>query len=165
MVAHPKAEKVVYAGGGITGISYEGATNWREWLVDQLAPYGIVVLSPMRWMKHLEGTSELKSTYSPEECLELPTLTDKAIVGSDARDVARADLVFMNLLNAQEKSLGSIDEIGMAYMAKMLGQPKAILTLMEDGNVHDHPFIRAQSDYVVRTLEQGVDIVKMFFDY
>jgi nucleoside 2-deoxyribosyltransferase len=148
----------VYLAGPITGLTYGGATSWREYVTSVFAEEGaglIEVLSPMRGkdfiLKRIGAEERLAQTY------DVPLSTGKALVGRDRHDVQNSDVVLFNLSGAEKVSIGSMFEYGWADAAR-----KLIVTVMEDGNVHDHAFIREVSHYLVSDIEQAIDIILAF---
>lgn len=138
-----------YLAGPITGLSYERATGWRRTAEQVLwEEGGIVGLSPMRGKDYLLGSQILNQTYS------VPMLTQKAIVGRDRWDIMGCDGVLFNLLDADCASIGTMIEYGWADTFR-----KLIVTVMNDGNVHDHAFVRELSHFLVPTLDEALDII------
>ena len=141
----------VYLAGPIRGLAYDIALGWREMMRTQLYP-DITTYSPMRGKEALEG----------QECLDEsnlitddPTCTSKGIVGRDYNDVRTCDLLFVNLLGAQQYSIGTISEIAAAHVLN-----KPIILLMEAGNIHDHPFITEPPLYWVDGFDTAIELTK-----
>lgn len=143
----------VYLSGPITGLTYKEARfGWRQTFADRLrdtSPY-TVCLSPMRHEGYLaEIKGKLDKAY-PEHLLSHPRM----IVSKDMLDIRESTIVVANFLGAKKASIGTISELGYAY-----ANGKTIITIMEKGSVHDHPFITELSNAVVSTLEDAVAIV------
>lgn len=162
-------DKYVYLVGSITGQDYKGATDWREKVAQELKEFDsrIVCLSPMRGGFYLKDEREIAAKY---ECSEftngLPLSEEAGIVGRDLYDVKRCNVLFVNLLGLKKVSIGSVSEIAWAYLLKFVGaEPKVIIVIMEDGGVHNHPFIRRAADYVVESVEKGTEITKIVLNY
>jgi hypothetical protein len=82
--------------GPITGCSYEGATDWREYAGKRLAPE-ISGLSPMRgkeYLLHLQSISGTGEEYAHFGVLSLP----RGIMTRDRFDCTRCDVLLVNLL-------------------------------------------------------------------
>lgn len=139
--------KTVYLAGPITGKSYEEATRWRTELEVGLAP-GIRAASPLRGKEYLAGETDLAHTYP------VPLSTESAIVGRDFFDVSKCDLVCMNLLDAEVISIGSVVEVGWADALRT-----PVLLMMEDGNPHDHPFIRRAAAWRVTCIQDALTVI------
>lgn len=140
----------VYLSGPITGLTYAAARfGWRKEFADRLAP-GITVLSPMRHEGHLaEVKGKLAKEY-PEHLFSHP----KIIVSKDLLDIDMSDIVVANFLGAKKPSIGTVSEMGYAK-----AKGKTIVTILEEGNVHNHPFVTELSNAVVGTLDDALTIV------
>lgn len=139
----------VYLSGPITGLTYgEARHGWREEFANMLSS-GIVSLSPMRHEGHLaELKGPIEHAY-PENLFSHP----KMIVAKDFLDIDESTIMIVNLLGAQKVSQGTVAEMGYAY-----AKGKTIITVREEGNVHNSPFVSEMSDAVVPTLELAAAI-------
>ena len=142
----------VYLSGPITGLTYgEARYGWREDFESLLVATDIEVLSPMRHEGHL---AEIKGPLDKHYPTHLFSHA-KMIVAKDYLDIERSDIVVANFMGATKVSIGTINEMGYARKA---GKP--IIVIMEDeGNVHDHPFVRENAAVVVNNLEDAATIV------
>lgn len=143
----------VYACGPITGQTFdEAALGWREKLYYDLKVFSYTMISPMRSKHDLRATVDsdepLGSYYDPRILMSTP----QSIVHRDFHDVARSAVVFAYLLDAERVSIGSMFEIAWCYM-----HHKPCVIVMEDGGLHDHPFVR-QSGFVVPDYEAGLGV-------
>lgn len=136
----------VYLAGPIKGQTYEEAVAWRDWATDRLedAP-DIKVLSPMRGKECMRGQI-INSTY-PQ--------SPGAVMARDHFDIARCDLVLVNFLGVDEVSIGTVMEIAWA-----LAFHKPIVLVIEEGNVHNHPMIRACCPFCCESLLAGIMLAK-----
>lgn len=141
----------VYLAGPISGLSYEGATDWRNDVCVELAEFGITGLSPMRHKEYLLGETTLADAYDDDPLKALST--SKAITTRDRWDCQRADLVLMNLAGATKVSIGSMIEIGWADAARV-----PIVGVLGEDDLHYHAMVRECLGWVVPTLEEAVDI-------
>lgn len=139
----------VYLAGPITGLSYNGAVDWREATIKTLADSGIKGLSPMRGKQYLSGKEYVQDSYS-----EFVMSTPKAIVTRDRFDATRCDVLLVNLVGATKISIGTVMEIAWADAARI-----PIVVAMEKNNVHEHAMLTQVSGYVVETLDEAVLIV------
>lgn len=143
----------VYLSGPITGLAYEGCTDWRDFARKRLADMGIEGLCPMRGKDYLRGKDTI--TDRMQEGLERAMSQDAAIVTRDRWDTTRCDFVLVNLLGAKTVSIGTVIEIGWADLAR-----KPVVLVMEpSGNPHEHAFIRQLTGYRVTTLDEGLDLI------
>lgn len=147
--------KYVYLCGPISGISYAACTGWRNKVQSELA-HGVHGLDPMRCKEYLASEESIKHSY---EAGAFPTSallsSEKHFFARDVLDVRSSDIVLANFLGAPVVSMGSVSEMGMAH-----AQNIPILLCMEDeGNVHDHPFIRQMSAWRVNNLDDAVSVI------
>lgn len=138
-----------YLAGAITGATYAGAVDWREYAKDRLADNDIIGLSPMRWKQYLREGHQIEDSYD-----EYPLCTSKGITARDRFDCQRSDVVLMNMLGAKYASIGTCIEVGWADAAR-----RPIVAVLEPGNVHNHSMFRECSGFIVSTLDEGLDIV------
>jgi len=141
----------VYLAGPITGLSYMGATDWREYAAILLRGTGITPISPMRAKSYLAGEEELAQSYSGHALS-----TPKGIVTRDRFDCQRAGVVLANLLGASRVSIGTMVELGWADAARV----PIVTVLPENDNIHNHAFIHELSGFVVPTLTEGLTLVR-----
>lgn len=138
----------VYLAGPITGLDWEGATDWRLYARERLAVHNILGLSPLRAKNYLNRELSLSDTYDDH-----PLSTEKAITTRDRFDSQRADLMLVNFLDSDRASLGTAIEFGWADAARV-----PTVVAMKPGNVHDHAMIRQLSGFVVEDLDQAIEI-------
>jgi len=164
-------KKRVYLAGPIAGLNHEQATyNWRKEVYEKLSGehwvssndssmHSVIVdcYSPMRGKKFLAemmGDNKLGTHAYHQQ----PISTPNAIVGRDREDVRRADLIFMNLMGAKERSIGTIVEMGWADAFRV----PVLLCMEKEGNIHEHLFMRQMATYVVDNITDGIFIAKHF---
>lgn len=132
----------VYLAGPITGLPVADASGgWRRVVRDQLSgcPH-IEVLSPMR----------LHDPSLP------PSSTWQLEFERDVADIDRCTCMLVGLKGAERVSIGTIAEMGMA---KLLGRP--IIVVMENGGVHEHPWVRTiLPTYVTDNLKDALQQVR-----
>lgn len=146
----------VYLAGPITGLTYDGATDWRDDVAQRLWLEGITPLSPLRGKDYLRDVGELKDQYH-----ELNVLSSgKGITTRDRWDCQRADVVLMNLVGAERVSIGSVMEAAWADAARV-----PLVLAMEEGGLHDHAMMREVAGYVVPTLDQAVETTLAILSY
>lgn len=146
--------QTVYLAGPISGLSYDGAVEWRDEAISQLAEIGIKGLSPMRAKKYLEGMQDLDKNcieYGAINCLSSP----RGIMTRDRFDCTRCDVLLVNLLGATKVSMGTVMEMAWADLSRI-----PIICVMEPGNVHEHAMISEAIGFRVSTLEEGMNLVK-----
>lgn len=144
--------KYVYLAGPIKGLSFDSATNWRTNFISYLGHYGITALSPLRSKDYLKSETELKEFY-PDHFLS----QSKTLFTRDHFDVHRSDLIVVNFLGATKVSIGTVAELGMAYAYN-----KPVIVIMEEGNVHDHSFVKEIATTVVPKEQNALDLIISF---
>ena len=144
-----------YLVGPIKGLTYGESTDWRQFAIDQLD--GVYrCYSPMRGKDYLKDKGPLLGTGGTGAFEEYPMSSTKGIFRRDTWDVRRADVLLCNLLGATAISVGSVMEIQRGY-----DFDKYVLTVMEPGNIHFHPFVAEASSLIVPTLEYALDVMKV----
>lgn len=149
--------KRVYLAGPITGLTFGGCTDWREYAQKQLSVAGITGVSPMRAKENLKAYGELIGDEYFDEVLSC----GKGITARDRWDTMNSDLVLVNLLGAGKVSIGTMIEYGWADAAR-----NPIITVIEkEGNVHDHAIQREITGFRVATLDEGLNVAKAILTY
>jgi len=161
-----------YLAGPITGISWAEATDWRKHTIDKFKdlsgyrenPNNYVALSPLRGKEYLEKETDIKDEYD-----EFQLSTSKMINSRDMFDVRRSDLLIVNLLNATRVSIGTMLEIGAAYILNkpiivIMEPPHSILTTFQDldpnmiTNIHNHSMLREQATVIVSDVDTAIHL-------
>jgi nucleoside 2-deoxyribosyltransferase len=151
----PGAPKV-YLAGPISGLNYDGATKWRDDAIAVLADAGIKGLSPMRAKEYLAGEEDLDKNCERYGALNVMS-SPRGITTRDRFDATRCDVLFVNLLNADRVSIGTMFEIAWADAARI-----PVVCVMEPGNVHEHAMLSEMIGCRVSTVEEGLAIVTAF---
>ncbi len=141
------SKKLLFLAGPLTGISYKQALAWRT-EVERKLPSDIVAFSALRKKDYLSDETVLKDSYAAR-----PLSTPRGTITRDRNDVMRCDALFVNLLGAKQVSLGTMFELAWADLKRI-----PIIIVMEQGNVHDHAFVREVAGYVAQSIDEGVDI-------
>jgi hypothetical protein len=145
--------KTVYLFGPITGLSFDGAQDWRKWMREQLLPYGIDAFSPLRGKEFLASLGTLSGhgrDYADLNVLASPS----AILARDKFDVLRADMLVGNFIGADRVSIGSMFEQAWAHAKHT---PIAV-AIEPAGNVHDHLFFNETVGFRTASLEALRDV-------
>jgi nucleoside 2-deoxyribosyltransferase len=140
---------LVYLAGPISGLNWKDSTDWREYAKELLARRGLVGLSPLRGKEYLAQESRPVITHDTR-----PLSTSRGIITRDHMDVSRSGLVLANLLAAETVSIGTVLEIGWAWLYRK----PVILVIESDGNLHDHPMLRECVGYRVMSIDAAVDL-------
>ncbi|MCI0557562.1 MAG: nucleoside 2-deoxyribosyltransferase domain-containing protein [Nitrososphaera sp.] len=154
--------KTVYLAGPISGLTYGAATDWRQAVTAHLSEAGIKCLSPLRAEVHLRNHEGLLNDCQTVEenlkagCQVLAMSTPRGVVARDRFDCTRCSVIFLNLLGAKKVSIGSMIEVGWANANDI-----PIVLIMEDeGNCHEHAFVRESCAFRTPHVSEGVQIVK-----
>lgn len=139
----------MYLSGPISGLTYKGSTDWREFVTQAFPPH-IQGVSPMRAKRYLD-----KPGVKIEGSYDFPMSTDRAINSRDRFDTLRADAVLVNLLGAERVSIGTVMEIAWAYDHKI----PVVVAMEPEGNLHEHPMLRDSISVRVSSLEEAIEAV------
>jgi len=138
--------KTIYLSGPITGLSYEGCTDWRQFVAKRLA-HDVVGISPLRGKEYLKTITSMPHTFEGNIMS-----SGRGIMTRDRYDTMTTDALFANLLGTKTVSIGTCMEIAWADLLR-----KPVILVMEaEGNLHDHPMIREAAGYRVETLSEGI---------
>lgn len=142
----------VYLAGPVTGLSYSGALEWREYAMAELKLAGITAFSPMRAKQHLTHIGKLSPTCEGYTHLSSP----RSIMTRDRWDATRCEVMLVNLLGATQVSIGTVMEIAWADLSRI----PIILAIENEGNPHEHAMIHEAIGYRVPTLIEALTIVQ-----
>lgn len=140
----------VYLSGPMTGLSYDGATQWRAEAAAGLGS-AITALSPARNLGHLAAVEALDQAYT-DNALTLPC----GITTQDRWDAMRCDVLLVNVLGATKVSIGTVMEVAWADAART----PIVLVIEDAGNPHDHVMVAQVAGYRVTSLAHGIAIVR-----
>lgn len=157
--------KTVYLAGPITGLSYDDATNWRTVAKEHLGRSGIKAVSPLRAKVYLRDLTNIEDSYDDEQVAELASdqaaltnmSTPRGITSRDRFDCLNCSVILANLSGATERvSIGTAMEIAWADANRI----PAVVIMEEEGNPHDHAMINECTAFRVKTLEEGLEVVR-----
>jgi|SRR5581483_1516189 len=143
--------KKIYLAGPISGLTYEGAQDWRDYFSSKISPE-IQCYSPLRGKQYLKMRGPLEGSYD-----EFPLSTDTGITTRDRYDCMGADVVVFNLLGAERISIGTMIELGWADAARN----PAILIMEKEGNPHEHPMLRQTTHFRVSSLDDAIALAEI----
>jgi len=147
-----KSQYLIYLAGAITGQSYQGCTDWRQYVMDNLHK-DLVGLSPMRHKDYLLEEVQVADIYE-----DSVLSCQRGIFARDHWDCHRCDAVLVNLVGTERVSIGTVMEIAWAHAYK-----KPIVLVMEEGNIHEHAMIREACPFRVNTIDEAIDVLKALF--
>ena len=154
----------VYLAGPITGLGYNEAQGWRDWVSKELEEWDIEAYSPLRTKKFLSKVPVIvghdSKLYEPETALQAAVSSPSGVLGRDHNDCVTADVLFVNLVGATSPSLGTAMEIAWAYEAHI-----PIVLVIEDvedtrRNPNEHIMFQAAATYRVPEIGAGVELTK-----
>lgn len=145
----------VYLAGPISGLTYEGATDWRALAAQELNTQKVECLSPMRGKQFLAGQGPLAKAGFEANVMS----TSKGVNRRDFFDCNRADCLLINFIGAKTVSIGTTMEIAWAY-----ANHTPIVCVMEPDNVHSHCMVNDCITYRVDTLAEGIGLIKYLFN-
>lgn len=146
----------VYLAGPITGLSYDNAMDWRQYVTSMLVQHGIDVWSPLRHKEYLNHMYAFTPESIHEGAINKMSLPC-AITTRDRWDVRTKDLIFINLLGATRVSIGTVLEIawGQAYDKPL------VLCIEEKDNPHHHAMLLSICQaFTFDNLEQAADATR-----
>lgn len=137
--------KALFLAGPLTGVSYGNALDWRKYVESKL-PDDVIAFSALRGKGHVTKELVLEDMY-PEHLLSTPQGT----ITRDRYDVSRCDALFVNFLNSDRVSIGTIMEMAWADAWRI-----PIILAMEARNIHDHAFVRQVAEFITRDLDEAI---------
>lgn len=145
----------VYLAGPISGLDYNGANNWREY-VRQRLPSNVHGLNPMRGKSYLAKYGILQA-----DCDQYDNVlsSNRGIMTRDRWDATRCDALLVNFLGAKQVSIGTCMEIAWADLYRI-----PIIVIMEpEGNPHEHAMIKEAIGYRVTSLDEAIQVLGAMF--
>jgi nucleoside 2-deoxyribosyltransferase len=143
--------KNVYLAGPITGQTFDGCTDWRQFAIKELGAVGITGLSPMRAKDYLKNESFVGDEYQ-----DTVLSSSRGIITRDRWDTTRCDLILVNFLGAERVSIGTVMEMAWADACRT----PSIVVMKSEGDLHDHSMLREVTGFRVETLEEGLEVAK-----
>jgi nucleoside 2-deoxyribosyltransferase len=147
---------LVYLAGPISGLNFDGATDWRQYAKAELAQFGIKALSPLREQEHLKSVGVFTDAAKETARLKSPMSMPKGLTIRDRWDAMRCDVLLVNLLGATKVTIGTVMEIAWADSK---GIP-IVCAIEETGNIHEHAMLMHCIGYRVPTLWDAVDVTR-----
>ena len=149
-----KLRPKIYLAGPMSGLTYEGASSWRDWFV-QNGKSRFQFISPLRGKEDLMFMDEEFTSHTYDTVLS----NSRAVATRDRWDVTRADAVVVNVLAATKVSIGTMIEMGWADEARV----PVVLVMEEEGNLHDHTIVRHIAGFQVENLLEALDTLRVLF--
>jgi nucleoside 2-deoxyribosyltransferase len=154
-----KMKEYVYLAGPITGLTFDGAQDWRSEASKALDSDKIETLTPLRGKAHLRKDGVLHNGVKPYSQPENPITSSKGITRRDMNDTTRSSAVLANLSKTDKVSIGTVMELAWAYKEQI-----PLVVVMEKENVHQHAMVLECATYIVPTLAEGIGLVKFLLN-
>lgn len=154
-----RTDCLVYLAGAISGLTYDGAEDWRAFAKADLSAHGIKAVSPLRGKDYLRGIPALTADcagYGDLNCMSSP----RGIMTRDRFDATRCDILLVNLLGAERVSIGTVMEIAWADAVRT----PIVVAMEPKGNIHEHAMISEAIGFRVSTLTEALHVVKAIAD-
>jgi hypothetical protein len=145
----------VYLAGPIAGLTYAGCTDWRDYVRLKLSLSGIRALSPLRGKEGLKSLSMISGS-GEEYAHRGPLYTARGIMTRDRFDATRCAVLFVNLLGAEQVSIGTCMEIAWADACRT----PIVCVIEKEGNPHEHIMIDQAIGFRVETLDAGIAVTR-----
>lgn len=170
-------QQFVYLCGPITGCTFQGCSDWREYvklkLEDVQTPYIVQghkgdctyndrtllvpkfhCFNPMRGEEEfLKDRGKVPIPSRHEGLAPHPLADDRVQCVRDFWDVRNADILFVNVTDAKVASIGTVGEVAIGWH---LG--KFILVIGEPGNIHtEHGLFREWASLILPTVDEGIE--------
>lgn len=137
----------IYLAHPITGLSADEVFEYYDTVSEELEFYH-TVFSPMSGKDELRTESVMKKSY------DSPVTGDHAIFERDMWMVEMSDMLLCDFTGAGSVSIGCCMEI--AWASKLNHHT---IIVMEDGNIHDRPFMREAADVIFPTLKEAIKYI------
>jgi nucleoside 2-deoxyribosyltransferase len=147
---------LVYLAGPISGLNFEGATDWREYAKAELSQFGIKALSPLRYQHHLKSIGKFTNEGGETARLKSTMSTPRGLTTRDRWDATRCDVLLVNLLGAPQVSIGTVMEIAWADAKRI----PIVVAMEESGNHHEHAMINEAIGFRVASLWEAIDVTR-----
>jgi len=146
-------QPTVYLAGPISGLSFKGCTDWREYAKRELAMHGIKGWSPMRAKEYLASLPSI-SGHGNEYAHMGPFATSRGVMTRDRFDCTRCDVVLVNFVGATQVSIGTVMEIAWADLTRT----PIVMAVDDEHDVHNHMMISEAIGFRVPTLDEAIRI-------
>ena len=144
----------IYIAGSISGKDVSEVFIYFMEYRKLFKSWGYTVLNPMTAKGHLRTEKIFKA-----KDYRHPISTNRAIIGRDRWMVEQADIVFVDLTDAEHVSIGSVMEIAWAYELR-----KHIVVVIPENNIHQHGMLLQAADIVFEKTEDALDYLKALAD-
>lgn len=141
----------VYIASPISGLTSEEVFGYFDGTERKLRMCGFDPYSPMTAKDYLRDEVRM----NPQGYARHSASTAHAIYKRDKWMLSSSDVVFVNLLNGAEISIGCMFELAWA---DMLG--KHVVVVRGDEPTYDHAFINEAADVIFTTVDEALEYLK-----
>ena len=139
----------IYLAGPIANLSHNQASEWRSYVETALPEFE--VFNPMAYNNDTENGNlpNYNGTKRGNEIWQI-----------DKENLERSDLILANFLGSKIISIGTCVEIGITVAMNI-----PIIVVMEDNNIHQHPFITVPAEFITDSLDEAIDYCKFVNEF
>jgi len=139
----------IYTAGPISGQSYDQVVERYKEQIETLTEMGYRVFCPMTGKVSLRTELEFKA----EGYEDHPISNNHAIIERDRWMVKLCDVILCDLSSSGDRvSIGSMMELAWAHDHGI-----HTITIIPDGNIHEHAFVLEATDIRFRTLNEAYE--------
>jgi len=143
--------KYVYLAGPIMGCTEGEAKDWRKFVADKIAPYGIVGVSPLRCEPIVGERYNL--TYDTDPKFGAP----RAIAGKNYFDVRNCDMTLAYLPKPEAGKYPSLGTVGEIFWTNGVG--KQTILVSDDPLIMKHPVIDSVVAWKLEKLQDACEVI------
>lgn len=148
----------IYVAHQITGLTFDEVVGYYNNMEALLGDsYGYEVLCPMTAKGYLRTEYEHKA-FVPKD-YTYPISTNHAIAERDKWMVEQCDVLYCDFTGSKKALIGCIFELAWAHL---LG--KHTITVIPEGNVHQHAFVLEASDICFKNIGDALDYLKYLIE-
>ena len=139
----------IYFARPITGCSADDVIQYYDTVSKHYGALGVKIFQPMLGKGILRNEKKFKSVGYDNT----PLATNHAILQRDLWMVDQADVIFMDLSEAKEVSIGCCMELAVGHWLRKY----TIVVMPGDDNPHNHAFVLEASDVVFKNRQEAFD--------
>lgn len=140
----------LYLAGPMSGLTWRQALEWRKQATDILHTHWRII-NPVRHQVSVEQLDEIIPCGVQDDSHTALHLCATGLCAQDEFYIDQSDWLLCNYLDAVRPSFGTVWEQGYAW-----GRNKHILSVIEPGSLHDHPFVRRRSHVFTPNLDDAI---------
>jgi nucleoside 2-deoxyribosyltransferase len=127
----------IYFARSITGRTFDEVMRYYEYVSHRFTLLGVQVYHPMVGKEKLRCDKKFKA----QGYEGIPCSTNHGIAERDLWMVSQADIVFCDLTDTTEVSIGCVGELAVAHWLR-----KHTVVVIPEGNIHEHAFMLEFAD-------------------